>query len=309
MQRDPLNELLMVNYAGNLSTRGDWQAGRDMLGSLLELRPDSTILLRFMAKMELYNGNLVEGWKLANRAYQLQPDNPEDIAALARTWVLLGDTKEAERLVLLGLESSEQNLNLLMTHWMTLMVSKRLEEAELLVREMMAQYGDNLPEPLQRILHWQLGMIALERGDFAGARELLISAISDEDDKAYSGDEVMIVTLAALATEQLGETAEAAVLLEKAERKIKRARLNGVDDPNIYYSEAVLLTLRSEPASAMEKLREAYNRGFREQWVMEIDGRLAGLRDVPEFMALMDQIRDDISRARTEIRSLSLAGL
>jgi len=223
--------------------------------------------------------------------------------------VLLGDPQEAERLVLLGLESSEQNSSLLMTHWMTLMVSKRLEEAELLVREMMAQYGDNLPEPLQRILHWQLGMIALERGDFAGARELLISAISDEDDKAYSGDEVMIVTLAALATEQLGETAEAAVLLEKAERKIKRARLNGVDDPNIYYSEAVLLTLRSEPASAMEKLREAYNRGFREQWVMEIDGRLAGLRDVPEFMTLMDQIRDDISRARTEIRSLSLAGL
>ena len=45
MQRDPLNELLMVNYAGNLSTRGDWRAGRDMLGELLQLRPDSTILL------------------------------------------------------------------------------------------------------------------------------------------------------------------------------------------------------------------------------------------------------------------------
>jgi tetratricopeptide (TPR) repeat protein len=309
MQRDPLNELLMVNYAGNLSTRGDWSAGRDMLGSLLELRPDSTILLRFMAKMELYNGNLVEGWKLANRAYQLQPDNPEDIASLARTWVMLGDPKEAERLVLLGLESSEQNSSLLMTHWMTLMVSKRLEEAELLVREVMAQSGDNLPEPLRRIFHWQLGMIALEREDYAGARELLLAVINDDDEGAYSGDEVMIVTLAALAMEQLGESAEAAVLLEKAERKIKRARLNGVDDPDIYYSEAVLLTMRSEPASAMEKLREAYNRGFREQWVMEIDGRLAGLRDVPEFMTLMDQIRDDISQARTEIRSLTLAAL
>ena len=309
MQRDPLNELLMVNFAGNLSTRGDWPAGREMLGGLLELRPDSTILLRFMAKMELYNGNLVGGWKLANRAYQLQPDNPEDIAVLARTWVLLGDPQEAERLVLLGLESSEQNPSLLMTHWMTLMVSKRLEEAELLVRELMAQSGDNLPEPLQRVFQWQLGMIAMEREDYAGARELLLAAISDEDEAAYSGDGVMIITLAALATEQLGESAEAAVLLEKAERKIKRARLNGVDDPNIYYSEAVLLTLRSEPAGAMEKLREAYNRGYREQWVMEIDGRLASLRDIPEFMSLMDQIRDDINQARAEIRSLTLASL
>jgi TolB-like protein/Flp pilus assembly protein TadD len=309
MQRDPLNELLMVNFAGNLSTRGDWPAGRDMLGSLLELRPDSTILLRFMAKMELYNGNLVEGWKLANRAYQLQPDNPEDIAALARTWVLLGDPQEAERLVLLGLESSEQNTSLLMTHWMALMVSKRLEEAELLVREVMAQSGDKLPEPLQRIFHWQLGFIALVREDYAGARELLLRAINDEDEAAYSGDEVMVVTLAALATERLGESEEAAALLEKAERKIQRARLNGVDDSNIYYSEAVLLSMRSEPASAMEKLREAYNRGFREHWVMEIDDRLAGLHGVPEFMILMDQIRDDISQARAEIRSLSLAAL
>jgi len=309
MQRDPLNELLMVNYAGNLSTRGDWEAGREMLGGLLELRPDSTILLRFKSKMEIYNGNLVAGWKLANRAYQLQPDNPEDIAALARTWVLLGDPEEAERLLLQGLETSDQNSGLLMTHWMALMVSHRLEEAELLVRETMAQSGENLPEPLKRIFHLQLGWIALVREDYAGARELLNSALSDEDDPAYSSEEVMIITLAALASQQLGESDEAAELLGLAERKINRARLNGVDDPNIYYSEAVLFTMRSEPERAMEKLREAYDRGFREQWVMEIDGRLAPLHDIPEFIVLMEQIRDDLSQARIEIRSLSLAAL
>jgi len=119
----------------------------------------------------------------------------------------------------------------------------------------------------------------------------------------------MIVTLAALATEQLGEPEEAARLLESAERKIKRARLNGVDDSNIYYSEAVLLTMRSEPARAMAKLREAYDRGFREQWVMDIDGRLAPLRDTPEFIILMEQIRDDVSQALIEIRALPLAAL
>ena len=115
--------------------------------------------------------------------------------------------------------------------------------------------------------------------------------------------------MAALATEKLGEAEEAAAMLEEAERKIQRARLNGVDDPNIYYSEAVLLTMRSEPVRAMEKLREAYDRGYREQWVLEINGRLAPLRDTPEFIILMKQIRDDVSKARAEIRSLSLAGL
>ncbi len=309
MQRDPLNELLMVNFAGNLSIRGDWEAGRDMLGGLLKLRPDSTILLRFMSKMEIYNGNLVEGWKLANRAYQLQPDNPEDIATLARTWVMLGDPAEAERLVLLGLESSDQNSGLLGTYWMTLVVSQRYEEAETLVREMMTRLGDGIPEPLQRNFNFQLGMIALTRGEYPRARQLLVSAISDEDDPAYSGDGIAVVMLAALATEKVGESEEAAKLLEQAERKIKRARLNGVDDPSIYYSEAVLLTMRSEPASAMEKLREAYNRGFREQWVMEIDGRLASLRDDPAFIVLMQQIKDDVSQALMTIKSMSVAAL
>ena len=309
MQRDPLNELLMVNYAGNLSIRGDWEAGRDMLGGLLELRPDSTILLRFMSKMEIYNGNLVAGWKFANRAYQLQPDNPEDIATLARTWVLLGDTEEAERLVLEGLEASDQNSALLGTHWMTLLVSRRYEEAEGMVREQIAQAGDGMPEALKSKFYFQLGLIALMRGDFPGARDLLVSAIGDEDDPAYSGNEVMIVTMAALATEQIGELEEAAAMLGEAERKIKRARLNGVDDPNIYYSEAVLLTMRSEPERAMEKLREAYDRGYREQWLLEIDGRLAPLHDIPEFISLMNQIRDDVSRALIEIRALSLAAL
>ncbi|MBT8047274.1 MAG: hypothetical protein HKN57_04605 [Xanthomonadales bacterium] len=309
MQRDPLNELLMVNYANNLSTRGDWQEGRNILGSMLELRPDSTILLRFMSQMELYNGNLVQAWKLANRAYQLEPNNPEDIATLAKTWVVLGDAEEAERLILRGLETSSQNSSLLGSYWMTLVSSRRYEEAELLMRDWMQQYGSDLPAALKRKFDFQLGMIALMRGKNGEARELLVAAIGEEDNPAYSGDEVMNVTLASMATELTGNSDEAAQLLGLAERKIKRARLNGVDNPGIYYNEAVLLAMRSEPEKAMEKLRAAYDRGFREQWVLDIDGRLAPLRDRPEFILLMEQIRDDVVQARAEIKALTLAAL
>jgi hypothetical protein len=223
--------------------------------------------------------------------------------------VLLGDTDEAERLVLKGLENSDQNASLLGTRWMALIVARRYEEAELLLRDQMAEFGDSMPEALQRRFNFQLGMIAMARGDNALARDLLVAAISDEDDPAYSGDEVMTITMAACATELVGEKEAAAELLAKAERQIQRARLNGVDNSNIYYNEAVLLTMRSEPQRAMEKLREAYERGFRELWVMDIDGRLAALRDKPEFIALMEQMRDDVNKARAEIQSLSVAAL
>jgi len=309
MARDPLNELLIVNYSSNLSVRGEWEEGQKLMRDVLELRPDSTVLLRSMAKLELMNGNLVEGWKMANRAYQLQPDNPEDVASLARTWMLLGDFERAEQLVLKGLETSNQNANLLATYWMTLMADHRYEEAESQVRELMQQMGANLPAALQREFNLQLGMIALVRSDFPEARQLLVSAISDEDQPVYSGDDVMVVTLASLASQQVGATEEAQGLLESAERIIQRGHLNGVDDAGIYYSEAVLLAMRREPVQALEKLREAYDHGFREKWFLDIDGRLASLHEQPEFISLVNRISDDLEQARSEIETLSLAAL
>jgi len=309
MARDPLNELLVVNYAVNLSTRGDWESGRALLQDLLELRPDSTMLLRSLAKLESSNGNLVEGWKLANRAYQLEPENPEEIATLASTWVLLGDVDEAERLLLEGLERSGQNASLLASRWLTLMVSHRYEEAEAMVRELKRQSGDELPEAQARDFNFQLGMIALVRSDYPQARQLLMSALSGEDQPAYRNHEVTVVTLASLASRLAGEDDQARELLDEAERKIQRGRLNGVDDPGIYYNEAVLLAMRSDPVKALEKLREAYERGFREQWFLETDGRLAPLREQPGFTTLRERIRDDLANARVEIQSLSLAGI
>ena len=309
MVRDPLNELLLVNYTGNLSIRGEWERGRDMTAELLKLRPDSTILLRFMARLELHNGNLVEGWKLADRAYQLQPENPEDIASLARTWVLLGDVAEAERLLVEGMEAAPHNANLKSAHWMALMVSKRFEEAERFVHEMKADFGNAVPEGVQKRFDFQLGMLAMIREDFASARELLVAAVSEEDSPAWGGDEIMILTLAALALEQTGEPGQASSLLGDAERMIRRARLNGVDDPNIYYSEGIVLTLRNDLDGALQKLQQAYERGFRELWVLEIDGRLDPLRDRPEFLLFKERINDDVSGALAQIRSLPLASL
>jgi len=309
MLRDPLNELLLVNFASNLSTRGEWARGKQMLQDLLALRPDSTILLRFMADMEAYNGNLVEGWKLADRAWRLQPENPEDIAALARAWLLLGDADEAERLLRGGLEIAPENAKLQDTWWIALVTTRRYEEADRLVREQIREYGDELPEAQRSHFNLRLGMVALNRHDYAAARDLLASAIGVEGDAAWNSDEVMTVTLASLAFERTGDADEAARLLQRAERKIQRARLNGVDNPGIYYSEAVLFTLRNQPAEAIGKLRAAYERGFRERWVLDIDSRLDPLRERPEFQNFADRIAEDVAQAMTEIRSLSLASL
>ena len=113
--------------------------------------------------------------------------------------------------------------------------------------------------------------------------------------------------MASLASAIVGKHEEAESRLVDAERKVQRARLNGVDDPDIYYTEAVLLAMRNQPERALEKLDQAYQRGFRELWTLNIDFRLDSLREQPEFIALKNRITDDVSRALAEIKSVNLA--
>lgn len=306
MVRDPLNELLLVNYTSNLSVRGEWQRGRDLMAELLALRPDSSILLRFMAKLELRNGNLVAGWKLADRAYQLQPENPEDIASMAQTWVLLGDLDAAESLLLEGLEDSPNNPSLRDAYWMLLVVSKRFEKAERVVREMKAEAGEDSPDYTQRYLESRLGLLAMIRGDFGAAREHFNAAVDREDPLAWSGDEIMSLTLGSLAHRETGDSEQAGALLVSAERIIRRARLNGVDDPNIYYAEGVVAALKGEQDVALQKLQMAYERGFREAWVLDIDDRLDTLRERPEFILFKERVLEDVGQALAEVRSLAM---
>jgi TolB-like protein/Flp pilus assembly protein TadD len=307
MAIDPLNELLAVNYSKNLAVRGNWAEGKELMQGLIDLRPDSTILLRAMSGYESMHGNLVEGWNLANRAWQLQPDDPEDISVLAQTWMLLGDVEEAERIIRQGLEKSGQNGNLLRTYWRALMVLHRFEEAETLVRDLMSEYGDSLPDAMRNKFNFQLGMIAFVREDFPRAYSLFNEAINDDDQRAYSGEEIWGFTMASLVSDIVGKHEEAEARLADAERRVQRARLNGVDDPGIYYSEAVILAMRDQSERALEKLNQAYQRGFRELWTLNIDARLDSLREQPGFIALKNRITDDVNSALTEVRSVRLA--
>ncbi len=309
MELDPLNELLAVNYAENQRIRGNVAESRRRLKNLVDLRPDSTTLLRALAQQELEQGHLVEGYKLAQRSYSLEPDDPVDLAVLAKTWLQLGQMDKAGELLSAGLEKSGQNFNLLRVYWLNLLLSDRLEEGERLVREMMEGAGDEPTTALTHTFNLQLGMIALARQDYPAAGKFLENAFGPEGEGAFDGTEILAITLASLASAKLGDEETAASRLAIAERKITRARLNGVADAEIYYTEAALLAMRENKSEALQKLQQAYDRGFRELWLLKLDWRMEGLRDQEQFVELEARIGQDIEQATAEIRSLSMAAL
>ena len=304
---DPLNELLAINVAGNLTRQGNYQAGKELLQGLISLRPDSATLLKFMAGHAIESGDLVQGWRYASRSYDLEPDSPVVIQTLAGAWASIGVTDKAEGLLLDGLEIAGNNFGLQSDYFFLLLEQGRLEKAESLLTK---QYGDSiegLPEQLQQYYYFQKGMISLVAGDTAAARGFFENAMRDESDQSWNGKQVMYATILSALHYDAGNTELAEQRLVSAERSVRRARINGVDDADIYYTESSIYALRGKSEAALDSLQMAYERGFRGVWMLEFDSRLESLHTEPQFAEIKQQIEKDIVQARTEVESFALA--
>jgi len=304
---DPLNELLAINVAGNLTSQGDYEGGKEILQSLVALRPDSATLLRIMSGHARMSGDLVEGWQFANRSYDLEPDSPMVIDTLAGAWQSVGVFDKAERLLLDGLRIASDNFNLQSSYFFLLLKQDRLEKAESLLKEQFGDSVEGLPEQLQQFYYFEKGMISLVAGDKDAARNFFENAMRDDSDQAWNNEQVLYATFLSALHLDAGNTVLAEQRLESAERSVRRARINGVDDANIYYTESSIYALRGETQAALESLQKAYDRGFRRVWMLEIDLRLASIHAEPQFSEIKQQIEKDIVQARTEVESFALA--
>lgn len=307
MALDPLNDLLVINYANNLNRRGQYVEARQLIEDLLRIKPDSATLLRTLSGLAIDRGELVAGWEHARRGYDLDTENPTMIQALARVWLVLGDTARAEKLLLAALALAGENMALKMEYLMVLLVDGRLETAEGLVRETFSNDIEALPGNFQRLHHYQMGLIRAVDRDAASALDEFEQAVNPDADQLVDGDEMFVLTMAAYFNDHIGNDTRAAEHLAQAERAIQRARVNGVDDPITHYNEAIVALIRHNESAALEALQQAYARGWRQAWIMQIDGRLDPLRDHPGFVALSQKIDDDIAQARETVREQAVA--
>lgn len=307
MALDPLNELLAVNYSGNLFSRGDYEGAKDLLAGLILVKPDSARLLGTISGLAIGRGELVEAWEYARRAYELEPDNPSVIQTMAKVWMELGDVEQSERLLLDGLELAQDNSELQSMYFNLLVFNGRVEEAEQVVKDLFPQPIETLPENFQRYYHFQKALIRLVSEDYPSARDELEQAIDHDGKGNYSGDNLFALTMSAFLNEQLGDTALAQQRLAEAEQALRRARVNGVDEPSLYYTDASIYVIKGLYEKALESLRTAYEKGWRQSWVLRIDGRLDPLRDMPGFIEIQQRISDDVRQALETVRNQQFA--
>ena len=103
--------------------------------------------------------------------------------------------------------------------------------------------------------YFQKSLISLVAGDKETARDLIERALSDDSDQEWDGQQVFIMTLSSWLESDAGNTDLAIQRLALAERAVRRARINGVDDANIYYTECSIHALKGDPIAALSSLQ------------------------------------------------------
>ena len=303
--RDPLNELLTINYAGNLHARGDIQEATHVLEGLLRLQPDSPTMLRQMWSLARGAGDLVDAWRYAARASELNPSGAGNTIAMAHAWADLGELGEADRVLLEGIEQAPGNVDIKQGYVTLLLLQRRADEAEEAIYRLFSRDVSHLPAEIQRWFHYDLGMLAIVRSEWQTAREHFEQAIDPDESQLYENNQIFILTTLTLLHRGLGDPESAEQFLLTAERVVGHARVNGVDDGDIYYSVSCLLALRDQKERALQALQQAYEKGWRQHRLLAADGRLDPLRAEPAFQAIKDQISADLELARTEVQALA----
>ena len=141
------------------------------------------------------------------------------------------------------------------------------------------------------------------------ARDLIERGIRDDSGQGWSGQQVFFMTLSSALQMDAGNAELAEQRLTNAERAVRRARINGMDNADIYYTESSIHALRGKSGAALQSLQTAYDRGFRGIWMLEVDLRMESLHQEPEFVAIKQQIERDIAQARSEVETLTIAAL
>ncbi len=302
--KDPMNELLTINYSANLHARGDFEGARKMLESLLRYQADSLTLLATLSNISRESGHLIDAWKYAKRAYDLEPENTMVILTMARAWWGIGDAGEGEKFLVTGIEKSRRNVDLKRTYLNLLTVQGRVSEAEDMMRRLFGSDPGNLPEEIQRVYHFQTGILDAVRGNMPAARDHLQKSIHADERQLFDENQIFALTTASMINQAMGDTELAEKQLSRAERVVGHARLNGFDNGEIYYFTACLLALRGEKERALHSLQQAYERGWREDWRLKTDGRIKILNDAAAFLTIQQQVAADIDLARNEIHSI-----
>ena len=88
----------------------------------------------------------------------------------------------------------------------------------------------------------------------------------------------------------LGDEERSAALVEESRLFLGQIRKQGIDLPFMDYHEATAAAILGQSDQAIELLERAIAGGFRSGWLLEMDPKLASIREDPGFLQLLEDL-------------------
>jgi tetratricopeptide (TPR) repeat protein len=265
----------------------------------IEVEPAMAVAYAYIGDVHAYGlGRLDTAMAWYEKAASLDPDSPAILAGPARAQWELGDYTEAGRWLIRMLDTGEGTLY---SHWVAALLYVARDDGTSARRH--AQRAAELNPANPGVLSL-LRDDDLRRGDYAAARARYAKAFpglfAKELRKLRGRDAFAAIDLA-LVLQHTGEGERALALLERAEAYVRTIPRMGRLGYGI--SDVAIHALRGNKVSALAKLREAEQAGWRRLWryYREFDPNLASLRNEPEFKAVFADIERDMAQQRARL--------
>ncbi|MDJ0655848.1 MAG: winged helix-turn-helix domain-containing protein [Xanthomonadales bacterium] len=277
-------------YARALALMGTGRLARarERAAEAVEIAPGNAEIRFLAASLADARGQVAAAVENYRIAFQLDPLLPRTVA-LGRWYYLLGrPAAQALQVAERGHDLNPGYPTLYLAHLLTLM--GELDRAQSLCH---AVLGLNLPRSRNLC-----GFTALLSGKDEEAR-LLLGKSWQSAPRAQWGPFSFAASATHLAL--LAEPEEKNKLLEESEAVTREAIADGNDHWALRYNMAAVASQQGDSISAAQWMELAYQEGFRDWRLLEIDPALQTYRDNPEYPAIARQIREDLQRQASEL--------
>jgi TolB-like protein/Tfp pilus assembly protein PilF len=309
LAKDPVNVLLNINLADIHLQRGEVEAGLERLRQMLEVYPTSTQVLRTLAGWNNAYGRQAEAYEYAARAWEIAPEEPTVQASMTQLLLSMGALKEANSILQVALEDSQENLFVAPSYMRYLLISGRYDQLRSFANAKLESAASASVSSTQSLFpNLWLGIADLLEG--ASGNAVIEFDRMLEDRKSlppmFAADVLTWSAAAHLGEQHLELAGER---LEDAQRLTRELRLQGIAHIGIDYLEACISALQGDADSALASLTHATDQGWVDVWQAEHDARLATLRADPRFEHWLELMRDRNIEIQASINLTRFAAL
>lgn len=305
---DPLNASLVFNMGALMMLTGRYEDGMDAFRKVLEISPARAHTADAVAHWSSVYGHYDEAARWMFRSLDNDSNPTRTLLGQANLYSALGMWNEFRETVSRVQQLSPNDTRLLGLVADTFFLSGdhaqladfAAKEYEKIDTAESARYS-----PTNRTRYFWHGHVALLEDNLSQAAEDFTQAAGGEEGiAAATYDEITWIKHVAYVYKLQGKDDEANDLLTMCLGLALNALDKGWDTPTIHYRIAQIYALQGDSDNAINKLKQAVDKGWLSEGSLERDPLWTGIRDDVRFQALTRQVSDAIEISRANVSEI-----